>query len=147
MQDEFCRNKSITFSNVPPIFCSGSLKHLAFFSSNSCIFYHQTQKNRFDCPTGSFQCDGNGTRFFYEGNDLTYRNAITYCKQRNASLCKYAGGSISLTWNFKPGSWRHQIIWFTISTPYDMIHITQVHNVCNLHTDHIRWFLFIDHII
>ena len=118
MRDEFCHNNSTTylstsgkFNKLSPIYCSGSLEYLAFFSSNSCIFYHQTEKSRFNCPTGGFQCDGNGTRLFYETNDLTYSEAISYCRQRNASLCKYAGIN-------RP--WRHQIdiiwsIWWTIS--------------------------------
>jgi len=124
MRDEFCHNNSTTYlstsgistTEVPPIYCGESLEYLAFFSSNSCIFYHQTQKSRFNCPTGGFQCDGNGTRLFYETKDLTYSGAISYCRQRNASLCKKTGIH---------GLWRHQIniLWIISYDLYQMVHM------------------------
>ena len=129
MRDEFCHNNSTTylstsgeFNKLSPIYCSGSLEYLAFFSSNSCIFYHQTGKSRFNCPTGGFQCDGNGTKLFYETNDLTYSEAISYCRQRNTSLCKYAGIH---------DPWRHQIdiIWSIWYGPYHLVHIILCMNV------------------
>ena len=64
-------------------------EYFAFFSSNACIFYQQTELGKNDCPTGNFLCDGNNTPFFYEWKNLTYNEAIDFCHQRNSSLSKY----------------------------------------------------------
>ena len=63
-------------------------EYFAFFSSNACIFFHQTNVGKYDCPTGNFICDGTVGPNFNRPH-LTYNQATSYCREMNASLSKY----------------------------------------------------------
>ena len=76
------------YGGTPSKFNADYLENFAFFSSNACLFYHQTDLSKYDCPTGNFLCeDSAGT--MPTDDSFTYEEAVNYCYQRNSSLSKY----------------------------------------------------------
>ena len=77
------------YGGTPSKYNADYLENFAFFSSNACLFYHQTDVGKYDCPTGKFLCeDSAGT--MPTCDSLTYAEAVNYCNQRNSSLSKYS---------------------------------------------------------
>ena len=87
MRDEFGLLVGSDMKLVSSEFHNEYLEYLAFFSSNSCNFYDQTDISKYDCPTGGFQCNGSET-ILVGPNEITYNGAVSYCNQQNESLCK-----------------------------------------------------------
>ena len=78
-------------STVPQEFYNEYIEKFAFFSSNACLFYLQTDKAKNDCPTGNFFCDYNeiGADMTLVSKELSYQEALNFCEEQNANLSKY----------------------------------------------------------
>ena len=76
------------YGGTPSKYQSEYLENFAFFSSNACLFYHQTDLDKNDCPTGIFLCQDSAGKL-NEGHNSTYNEAVVYCNERNSSLSKY----------------------------------------------------------
>ena len=80
------------YGGVPSKYKAEYYEYFGFFSSNACIFYHKPDIDKYDCPTGTFLCDGNEIGLFDEHSNtsnFTYNEAVAYCNNKNSSLSKY----------------------------------------------------------
>ena len=75
---------------VPQEFYNEYIEDFTFFSSNACLFYLQTDKAKDDCPTGNFLCgdNENGENITLASEELSYKEALKFCKEQKANLSK-----------------------------------------------------------